>query len=288
LKTIKNNFSDLPFTYYVEKFQRRIYRRMLEFETLKNNLSKDMGESSLGAKVQKLLSLDDNIVKNFEIKDHIEKATLTGLKAEFELFFTIYCNLVLDHLIKLIEEKGMLPEEHKGILTIIDDKKKFFDDFVKSGFKNERRLIIDLAVPSHGLDRLEKLLTNCGWKDVEILKSESGEVLGSEYSSMISNPWTQICMAFQVRHAIEHSFSKVGNSFLFKTKDIWDHSTWQRWWSDSENQSESVRTLAKKEGLNTAPSRGERIFIDRTDICGTAAAMSWAANQLLKKWPVKQ
>jgi hypothetical protein len=93
LKTIKNNFSDLPFTYYVEKFQRRIYRRMLEFETLKNNLSKDMGESSLGAKVQKLLSLDDNIVKNFEIKDHIEKATLTGLKAEFELFFTIRCKL---------------------------------------------------------------------------------------------------------------------------------------------------------------------------------------------------
>ena len=66
---------------------------MLEFETLKNNLSKDMGESSLGAKVQKLLSLDENIVKNFEIKDHIEKESPKSLKIITLLYKTDVSNI---------------------------------------------------------------------------------------------------------------------------------------------------------------------------------------------------
>ena len=254
------NFTDQHFDYYVRKFQRRVFRRLVEYRVLADNLKHDL--KRVGHEVTRTLGMDHTLVDGVEVKDHVEKACLTGLKAEFELFFTIYCNLVLDHLLSEIESHQRLPEDHKGLLDVIKNKKSFFDDFVRAGFKDARQLFIAQAVPSHGLDRLSDLLTTCGWRAFDGVTEGCGKDLGEAFEGVVVSPWDQIQTAFQVRHAIEHAFSHVGPSFEHKTKTIWRQSSWRRHFGEG------------------GPKRGTRIPLDRVDIEATAAAMTWVARTL--------
>lgn len=254
------NFTDQRFDYYVRKFQRRVFRRLVEYRVLRDNLERDLGR--IGPEVTRTLGIDQSLVQGVEVKDHIEKACLTGLKAEFELFFTIYCNLVLDHLLSEIEAHKRRPEDHPGLRKVIQDKSKFFDDFIGAGLKDARQLFIAQAVPSHGLDRLSKLLEVCGWRDFEAVTKGSCQDLGKALAGVVESPWDQIQTAFQVRHAIEHAFSHVGPSFEYKTKTIWRQSSWRRHFGDA------------------GPQRGKRIPLDQVDIEATAAAMTWVARTL--------
>ncbi len=93
-------------------------------------------------------------------------------------------------------------------------------------------------------------------------------------------------MAFQVRHAIEHTFSNVGGDgrFIFHTMQnrggCLKSSTWRRWWSAPPEQPET----ATRAGLGTRPKPGDRVLLDQVDVRGTAACMSWSANHLLQHW----
>ena len=118
-------FTSQPLEYYVAKFQRRIFRRLLEYQILNDHLKKDF--ERVRERIRALLSLNEQVIQRFDVKDHIEKACLTGLKTEFELFFTIYCTLVLDQQIKLLEEGENIPE----VVTLLQQAVKK-DEFAKA------------------------------------------------------------------------------------------------------------------------------------------------------------
>ena len=258
-------FTDKPFGYYVDKIHRRIFRRVLEYKVLDSRLATELDLRKKS--IIDTLGLSEQVVDSIEIKDHLEKACLTGLKAEFELFLTIYCTLVVDHLLDMVEQTGHIPDAHKGIVDVVQDKNRFFRGFMQSGLRDARRLFIEQAVPSHGLDRLVGVLNKCGWTVFERLEQAERSGFSVDLGEPIENPWTQIKMSFQVRHAIEHSFSKVGKPFLFKTKALWRDTTWSRHFDPQ-----------------SGPELGQRVLIDGVDICRTASSMTWVASMLREHW----
>ena len=279
------SFADKPLGYYVTKFQRRVFRRMVEYRVLKDNVAESL--PSAAPSTLSLLQLKGVLnVDDFEIKDHIEKACLTGLKAEFELFFTIYCTLVIDHQLRLIEEGHEVP---RGMMDLLlKSQKDFFEPFVQAGLSNARSLLVKALIPSHGLGNLAKLLEDCGWGVSEALDSRS-DTMPDEFSELIDSPWAQINMAFQVRHAIEHTFSRVQDRrFIYHTTvnngGCLGRSTWRRWWAEPHLQP----AVAREQGLGMMPKPGDRVFLDDYDIRGTAAAMTCAASTLLANWTALQ
>jgi hypothetical protein len=259
-----SQFHDKSLEYYAGKLQRRIFRRVLEYQVLHDRLADDLLVRK--EEVVELLGLDPELVSNIKIKDHIEKGCLTGIKAEFELFFSIYCSLVVDRILRLIEETGSIPKQHKGIIDLVDDKNKFFKNFMRSGFKDAKQFFLEQAIPSHGLDRLTQVLLKCGWPVIQTLEEIDKGDFSKDFDTLIHSPWKQIQVAFQVRHAIEHSFSRVGRSFVIKTKTIWNHSTWSRHFDDN------------------GPRMRQRIKIDGVDIIGTATSITWVTKQLVHHW----
>ena len=279
---LAEDFTARPLSYYVTKFQRRVFRRMVEYRVLKRNVSDDLSE--VGPNTLALLQLDGVLnLADFEIKDHIEKACLTGLKTEFELFFTIYTTLVVDYQLRMIEEQRKASKKMKKLLK--EQRSEFFGPFVDAGLSNARQLLLESLIPSHGLGNFADLLKKCGWEVEEALNTPV-DTLPEEFNGLIDTPWAQINMAFQVRHAIEHTFSKVGGDgrFLFHTGpkqgDRLRRSTWRRWWSEPPMQP----SMATEAGLGATPKTGDRVLLDETDVRGTAAAMTWAASQLLTHW----
>ena len=179
----KKDFTSKPLNYYVEKFQRRMFRRLVEYRVLRSNLERDL--PVVRADVLDLLHIGEELVADFEIKDHIEKACLTGLKAEFELFFTIYCTLVVDHQLRLIEEQRSVSPKMRELLKKTRDK--FFGPFLNSGFRDARQIFVEQLIPKHGLGNLADLMEDCGWDIVEHLENQdTGQVLNEQFGDLIA------------------------------------------------------------------------------------------------------
>jgi hypothetical protein len=282
LMSSKQMFTSKELDYYVSKFQRRMFRRLVEYRVLRNNLEEQLPHTRTATVA--LLNIDAKVVANIEVKDHVEKACLIGLKAEFELFFTIYCSFVVDHQLRLVE--GGHDVSPKMLELLRKTKDKFFGPFISSGFKDARQIFVEQLIPKHGLGNLADLMEDCGWDIVQHLQCGKPDVLDEQFRDLIDNPWAQINMAFQVRHAIEHTFSRVGSDgrFLYHTlkKDggCLRKSTWRRWWSSDSEQSDMAPAL----GLGPTPKVGDRVPIDETDVLGTAAAMTWVSQQVLHHW----
>jgi hypothetical protein len=81
------------------------------------------------------------------------------------------------------------------------------------------------------------------------------------------DPIAQVKTAFQVRHAIEHSFSRVGKPFVDKTRDTWARSTWCR--------------LFAEQGM---PRLQQRITVKPLDVHVTAAAMTHLGRLVVEHW----
>lgn len=278
-------FTEEPMEYYVEKFERRVFRRLIEYQILTKHFEPDYEKEK--SYVSELLSLDDEVIHGFEVKDHIEKACLTGLKTEFEHFFTIYCTFALDRQIKLVEEGEMIPKMTDKLRETVQNS-KFARAFVEQRLSGARQIAVEQLLPRQGLENLEEILKVCGWSVVDDeLDVQHGWDLGEEFAVLIKTPWKQIQMAFQVRHAIEHNFSKVSVKGRFDYRAVKSGalkgSTWCRWWGTPETQPPA----ATKCGLGQTPKVGDRVLIDHIDIRGTAAAMTWVAKQLTKHWREK-
>ena len=277
------SFTNESLGYYVEKFQRRVFRRLIEFQILKDHFEKDYERVQSG--ISDLLRIDDGVIQGIEVKDHIEKACLTGLKAEFELFFTIYCTLVLNHLVKLVEEGDVELPEVTDLLRKIVKKDEFARAFVEARLSGARQIAVEQLLPHMGLGNLEDILKDGGWTVVnDELDVEHDWDTGKELASLIKTPWKQIQMAFQVRHAIEHNFSKVSPKGQFVHRAVKSGalggSTWSRWWGPPETQPPKATEC----GLGQTPKEGDRVLIDQNDIRGTAAAMTWVAGRLKEHW----
>ncbi|MDM8552752.1 hypothetical protein QUF72_21915 [Desulfobacterales bacterium HSG2] len=253
-------------SYYKGKFLRRLYRQIIGFEVLKKSYSEEI--SLFSSNTASLLSLDESITNGMAVKDHIEKACIVGLKTEFELFFSIYCRFVIRHLLFIAEKSGNLPKNHEGLRDCIQDKKKFFYDFAQLGFTGAQELFIQKAIPDYGLERMIRMLDQCGWRifnfftDADI--SDFLNKLPCELCHTNLHPIHQIITAFQVRHTIEHCFSKVTSSFREKVFCYLPRSSWIRHFPD-------------------LIADGTRITIDETDIKLTAASMSFVSHVIVSQ-----
>jgi hypothetical protein len=268
MPTTLPRFTDRPIDYYVPKFERRIYRRVFEYQVLAENFERESSEHS--GELLHLLGIDRHDVQGMETKDHLEKACLVGLKAEFELFFYIYSHFVIDHIILQAESAGGLCAEHKGLLSLVEDKKGFFDTFVRNGFQDARPLFVERAVPPYGLLRMVGALEKAGWNVMQVLEASDHDDFRARIPQDIAcrvDPIAQVKTAFQVRHAIEHSFSRVGRPFVAKTRDTWSHSTWCRLFAE-----------------HGSPKLGERITVSPLDIQVTAAAMTHMGRLVMAHW----
>ena len=266
IKKARSSHLDRDLDYYIEKFQRRVYRRMLEYETLRIHIRSDA--ETIGKDLVLLLNLDRKVVQEIEIKDHLEKICLIGLKAEFELFFMIYTKKVLNCILNLIKEKGCIPNQHKEILQALKDHRKYIKSFFESGMKDPSTTFIEHVMPSHGLERMIELLENkCGWRALKRLETMDQDFMPAGLAEYVDGPMLQVRMAFQVRHAVEHSFSLVGQRFLHKTKGLYEKTTWRRHF--------------KEQG---GPPLGARISIDPVDIKATAASMTAVVRELSAHW----
>ncbi len=268
MPTTTPRFTDKHLSYYVPKFERRIYRRLFEYQVLARHFEHESLEHS--GDLIELLGIDRRRVANMETKDHLEKACLVGLKAEFELFFFIYCHFVIDHIIRQAEQAGSLGEEHRGLLSLVNDKRGFFDAFVMSGFQDARPLFVERAIPSYGLMRMIRALERAGWtvmQDLEALDHSPFLARIPADTGCQVDPIAQVKTAFQVRHAIEHSFSRVGKPFVEKTRDTWHCSTWCRLFAE-----------------RGSPRLDQRVTVAAIDVQVTAAAMTYVGGIVVDHW----
>ena len=263
--TTRQDYTDSPPRYYVDKFQRRLYRQVAQYMTLIDHLDDTLGER--GEQIAEVLNLSADVVTDAELKDHAEKSCLIGLKVEFELFFYIYSQLAMHRILERIESAGKIPRRHQKLLEVIDNKKAYFEAFVKRGFRDAKRLYVQMAVPDYGLERMIKTLEKCGVDVIGAVTEEDRRAfrsrIGGGNLTEPLEPWAQIRTAFQVRHAIEHSFSRIGAAFVEKAKPFWDHSTWRRYFVG-----------------HGGPRLGDRIVLHDRDILATAAAMGVVSQRL--------
>lgn len=259
-------YTEKDFLYFKEKFQRRLYRQFMQYRTLNTYLESTIKEQL--DDVVSMLGMDKAVAQKVQLKDHAEKTCLIGLKAEFELFFYVFCVFILNKILSDSEKAGKLPEQHEGILKCIHNTKEYYEDFVRGGFKNAKELFLNKAVPGYGLDRMVKFLSMCGLDMLKVLRNLNCKTMNQRFKLDYEiRPFSQVRTAFQVRHAIEHSFSRVGDSFIYKTAKDWQFSTWKRQFQKSNG-----------------PGLGMRIMVDTVDINATIVAMSLVGDKLEETW----
>ncbi len=100
------------------------------------------------------------------------------------------------------------------------------------------------VAPDHGLEKLAGTLK---------------KVSGIELSEKLPL-WSQICVAFEVRHLVEHLDGRVDAKFLRKVQKFWENSIWGK-------RSPSLDRL-------------KRITVEEGDIESTYRAMREAASLL--------
>ena len=251
--------------YYLGKFQRRLYRQMVQYQTLRDHAKGTLEKS--GETIATSLGLAADSVRFTEIRDHAEKSCLVGLKVEFELFMYIICHLVLDGTLRHVANTGHLGSRQKRLTDLIGRKKEFYDRLVEGGLQNASDLFIEMAVPDYGLPRMRDLLGKCGIGDDLKLAAEDLAFFDASLPDTLKGcvePWAQIQTAFQVRHAIEHSFSRVNPDFLRKAGAVWPKSSWARHFSEV-----------------VGPKNGQRLTLDPTDVYVTASAMAAVGRKLV-------
>jgi hypothetical protein len=260
----RKKFTDEKPPYYLKKFQRRVYRQIVQFETLRGHLEETLKEK--GTEISSSLGIPEDAVRSTEIRDHAEKSCLVGLKVEFELFLYIICHLVLDGTLEHVGASGKLGRRQKKLGDLVQNKNKFYERFVEGGLRQPTELFIEMAVPDYGLFRLLDLLKKCGLGSAIQLSEDASRAFESHLPDALAGqvePWAQVHTAFQVRHAIEHAFSRVSKDFLGKARDHWPASSWRRHFDSA-----------------LGPQEGKRLGLDDTDIRVTAAAMVAIAGQL--------
>jgi hypothetical protein len=125
---------------------------------------------------------------------------------------------------------------------------------------SSRDFVIQRMVPQHGLMSL-----------VATLREATGIELPNALPSFDFSQWSQIQLAFEVRHLIEHRDGRVDPAFLVHVQNFWSNSSW-----------------GKRGGL---PGTSERITVEEPDVGCTYEAMRQAARLLtdvLVQWDSKQ
>jgi hypothetical protein len=264
--------------FYYEKLNRRLGRHLLQFYAGSAHVAGIVERRA--EVVARTLGTLPAAVQTFGRGEEVAaKTCLVGLKAEFELFTAICCRIAFHEVVDALRA-GRKP----GVKRTFYDGKFAFDDMlgiVAQGRIDESvSLLQSLRVPKNGLDHMVGFLDSCGLKNVDQLspsrQKSFHDRLNPEVATMDGRPllaWSQVRMGFQVRHAVEHSHSKVAPGDLAKFSTSWQHSSWRRHFGPS------------------GPGAWQKIVIDADDIIATAAAMSVAGRHIrrrLDEWRVAQ
>jgi hypothetical protein len=123
-----------------------------------------------------------------------------------------------------------------------------------------RDFVIQMVVPEHGLTAL-----------VGTLKEATGIELPRDLPAYDFAQWSQIQVAFDVRHLIEHRDGRVDSDFRAHVKKFWSNSSWGK--------------------RNRLPDLLDRITVEEADVGYTYDAMRDAARLLteaLVRWDSQQ
>jgi hypothetical protein len=123
-----------------------------------------------------------------------------------------------------------------------------------------RDFVIQMVVPEHGLGAL-----------VRTLKEATGIELPKDLPGYKFSRWSQIKVAFEVRHLIEHRDGRVDSDFRAHVQKFWSNSSWGR--------------------RGRLPDRRERIIVEEEDVKYTFDAMRETARLLtdvLVQWDSRQ
>lgn len=274
---------DLDF--YVRKLQKRLLRQLAQFESAEQHIEGFLQRR--GAAMADLVGMDDEVRRNTQVKDHVRKTTLVGLKTEFELFLQIAIRLVVR---RELQNARLLGRPSAALQKLFDRKvqgEALIHSFA-GGTSDASELLSSVAVPGldgGGVVGLIKLLGHLG--DLKALSTKDMESLSGALVDRLASfgqapprqlgVRSQIATAFQVRHAIEHTYSKVAWHDLKKFALIstegapklanlrWERSTWAR------------EELQVGMALTVLPE----------DIEATAAAMGLVAETLLANWKAR-
>lgn len=180
----------------------------------------------------------DPAALDVKLRRGLHELHLTALKSEFEL----YLNRVLTvfwsaHFVSLAgnTSKREIPLREVADATL-------------QGISGQD-LIVEKMVPNHGLRAF-----------VDALKVATGIKLPKDLPNYDFALWSQIQVAFQVRHIIEHRDGKIDGDFLANVRTFWGHSSWSE--------------------RNAPITARDRITVEESDVTCTHKAMHKAVSIL--------
>jgi hypothetical protein len=194
----------------------------------------------------------DDAEPDWKMKLHrgLHEVHLVALKAEFELYLNRVLTVIWTVHFTTLPRKAI----GKGTVSLGE-----LADAAVQGISG-RDFIIQMVVPAHGLRSLVNSLM-----EATSIKLPKG-LPGYHFSQ-----WSQLQLAFEVRHLIEHRDGRVDSDFRLHVGQFWEHSSWGR--------------------RGPLPNVAERITIQESDVDCTYEAMRQTARLLteaLVLWDSRQ
>jgi hypothetical protein len=189
-------------------------------------------------------------LQDMELRRGLHEVHLIALKANFELYLNRVLTVVWTaHFPSLA---GNAPGKRDFSL------REFAEAAVHGN--GAREFVIQMVVPEYGLTAL-----------VGMLKEATGIELPKGLTAYAFSQWSQIKVAFEVRHLIEHRDGRVDSDFQAHVQKFWSNSSWGK--------------------RGRLPDMLERITVEEADVGNTYDAMREAARLLtdaLVHWDSRQ
>jgi hypothetical protein len=176
-------------------------------------------------------------LRDMKLRRGLHEIHLIALKADFELYLNRVLTVVWMAHFESLAAKA--PARRDVSL------RELAEAAIQGG--SGRDLVIDMVVPAHDLSRLVASLREA--TDIRVPK---------DLPAFDFRKWSQIQVAFEVRHLIEHRDGRIDSEFRTHVRHFWPNSSWGR--------------------RGRLPSAPERITVDEADVVSTYEAMREAVR----------
>ena len=238
--------------YYGRKCDQHLSRVRLSHVLASHSPEIDVAqlESSINELVRASFEEAQPDLRDRKLRQGLHEVHLVALKAEFELYLnrmlTVLWTAHFDSL------AGKAPGKRDVSLRELAEA-------AMHGVAS-RDFVIQMVVPAHGLAAL-----------VGSLKEATDIELPKDLPAYDFSQWSQIQLAFQVRHLIEHRDGRVDSDFRTHARKFWSNSSWGR--------------------RGSMPGVLERITVEEVDVACTYGAMREGARLItdaLLLWDSRQ
>lgn len=231
--------------YYGEKCAQHLNRGRLSHVLALRGVCLDA--PSLQSKFQNLIRASYDEIKqdllDGKLRHGLHELHLVSLKADFELYLNrVLTVLWTAHFDRLAQNAPKRPD-----VSLRD----IADATIQGA--TARDFVIEAVVPAHGLAALTDAVEQATGISVpkDLIRTDF------EYSQ-----WSQIRVAFEVRHLIEHRDGKVDCKFREHVEGFWDKSTWGK--RDVEVTNLQKVTVEEEDVVSThsAMCKASRVLTD--------------------------